>query len=148
MRISSKLVGTLMMVMALACAMHAADDRVLLGLSTAGADVAPQTRVQLRLERPLSTKSARVGDPVYLRTASAIVADGVTIPIDSQARGVVARAERPGRVRGRGELQIRVVSITRPDGTILPVNASGPAIEGARRRRPRPGPIRPGPRRR
>jgi hypothetical protein len=112
---------------------------VLLGLSTTGGDIQPRTRVVLRLESLVSTKTARVGDPVRLSTASTIVVDGMSIPRGSDARGVVARAKRPGRIRGLGELEIRVVSITRPDGTVLPVNANAPSIETPRR-----GPLPPG----
>jgi hypothetical protein len=53
-------------------------------------------------------------------------------------RGVVTRATRPGRVRGRGELEIGIVSIALPDGTVLPVTASPWSVEPPRRTVPNP----------
>lgn len=104
------------------------------------ASVASASRVELRLETTLSTRTARVGDSVPLRTNSDVVVDGVLIPAGSPARGVVSRAVRPGRVRGQAELEVRVESIIGPGGRSFPVNAGFIALP------PLPRPWRPPPR--
>ena len=81
----------------------------------------------------MSTRTARVGDPVPLRTASEVVVDGVLIPAGCPARGVVSRAVRAGRVRGQAELEVRVESIVAPDGRSVPVNAGFIAMPPPRR---------------
>ena len=96
--------------------------------------------VVVQLETNISTRTARVGDPVPLRTASDVVVDGILIPSGSVARGVVSRAVRPGRVRGKAELEVRVESIAGPDGRSFPVNAGFIALP------PLPRPWQPPPR--
>jgi type IV secretion system protein VirB10 len=111
-----------------------------LDLSATAADIDQSTHVLFRLESPVSTKTAQVGDPVQLRTASPMTTDGRSIPVGSSARGVVTRSKRPGRVRGRGELEIGIVSITLPDGTVLPFTARSSSMETPRGRLPYPAP--------
>lgn len=115
---------------------------VFVGLSVAAADIQPGTHVLLQLGTSVSTRTAKVGDPVSLRTASSIIIDGLAIPIGSHARGVVTRSKRPGRVRGRGELEIGIVSVMRPDGTVLPLTAGFSSMPPRQRPRayPRPSP--------
>jgi hypothetical protein len=87
----------------------------------------------MRLDTAVGTRTAHVGDPVDLRTASPIVAGGLTIPVGSDARGVVSRVNRPGGVPDRGELEIRIVSIVRPDGEALAVVANSLSVAPPRR---------------
>lgn len=94
-----------------------------IGLSGADPGIEQGTQLILRLEAPLTTRTAMAGDPVQLRTANPIVLNGRSIPAGSDALGVVIRAVRPGRVRGRGEIDIEVTSITAPDGTVIPLSA-------------------------
>jgi len=71
----------------------------------------------------VSTRTAREGDRVYLRTASPIIMNGqFVVPVDSYAEGVVTRSVRSGRVKGRAELGIRVQTITLPNGKTLQVS--------------------------
>jgi hypothetical protein len=122
---------------------------VVLVASAAAGPNAQGARVQFRLESTISTETARAGDPVRLRTAEPIVIEGVSIPEGRDARGVITRSTRPGRVRGRGEIEIKVVSIVQPDGaevplTARPTTAQPPARRGARRPyQPRPAPVIP-----
>ena len=92
------------------------------------ADIEPGTHVLLRLEHTVSTKTAKAGDFVHLLTASPIVNGGQVIPIGSYARGVITRSERAGRIRGRAQLEFGIVSIMRPDGTVLPVVSSSSSV--------------------
>ena len=93
------------------------------------------TSARFVLETTLTTRSARVGDPVPLRAADAFVIDGIGIAAGSPARGVVVDASRPGRIRGRGTLAIQIVSVTRADGTPLQVSGTIVALPPAPPRR-------------
>lgn len=93
------------------------------------------TPARFVLETTVTTRSARAGDPVPLRAADAFVIDGIGIAAGSPARGVVADASRPGRIRGRGSLAIRIVSVTRADGTPLGVSGTIVALPPAPPRR-------------
>jgi hypothetical protein len=104
------------------------------GLSVAAPDLQLGAHALFQLQTSVTTRTARAGDPVPLRTASPLVIDGVSIPIGSQAQGVVTHARRPGRIRGRGELEIAIRSIARPDGTAVPLGARFSAVPPPRRR--------------
>jgi type IV secretion system protein VirB10 len=93
--------------------------------------IGPGTRVALRLETALTTRTARPGYPVRLRTIVPITVRGQLIPSGSEARGVVGHARRPGRVRGRAQLTIHVDAIATADGTWLTVAAWSPTLEPA-----------------
>jgi type IV secretion system protein VirB10 len=79
-----------------------------------GAAEIPQgAHLLLRMENSLSTRTAREGDYVYLRSASPIAVDGhIVVPVGSHVQGVVAETKRSGRVSGRAELAIRLETLT------------------------------------
>src|SRR5579872_3081911 len=63
------------------------------------------TRFAVVLENGISTRGAKAGDSVYLRTSFPITQDNkVVVPVGSYLRGELTEAKRPGRVKGRGEL--------------------------------------------
>ena len=65
----------------------------------------------------VSTKQALVGDRLYLETGFPIVSAGhIVIPQGSWVTGTITEVKRPGRVHGRGELQVRFDSLTLPNG--------------------------------
>jgi type IV secretion system protein VirB10 len=76
------------------------------------------TRVLLQLGGEVSTKRAKEGDRVYLRTAAPVAADGrVAIPTGSDVQGTITRTRPAGRVSGKkGELYIRFDSLMLPNG--------------------------------
>jgi type IV secretion system protein VirB10 len=89
------------------------------------------TRVLLELVGELSTKSAREGDRVYLRTAVPVAVDGrVVIPRGSDVQGSITRAKPAGRVSGKGELYIRFDSLIMPNGVSRDFHARPPGSEG------------------
>ena len=96
---------------------------VLLFAGALSASEIPQgAHALLRMVNSVSTRTARVGDYVYLRTATPIVSDGhIVVPIDSYVQGVVTSSIRSGRVKGRAELAIRIESLTLPDGKVIKV---------------------------
>jgi len=74
----------------------------------------------LRMENSLSTRTAKEGDYVYLRSASPIAVDGkIIVPVGSYVQGVVAETKRSGRVSGRAELAIRLETLTLAQGQVV-----------------------------
>src|ERR1039458_3064353 len=85
-----------------------------------GAEIPTGAHALLRLVNSVSTRTAREGDYVYLRTATPIVADGsIVVPVDSYVQGVVTHSQRSGRVKGNAELAIRIETLTLPSGKVV-----------------------------
>ncbi len=79
--------------------------------------VAPGTHILLSMINSVSTRQAQVGDRIYLETAFPVLAGNrIVIPQGSWVIGTVTEVKRPGRVKGRGELQVRFDSLTLPNG--------------------------------
>jgi hypothetical protein len=75
------------------------------------------TKIPLTLKQGITTKSARPGDPVYAQTAFPITADNqIAIPAGTYVQGEVRQVLRPGRVKGRAELQMSFTSMIFPNG--------------------------------
>jgi hypothetical protein len=83
--------------------------------------VAAGTKIPLTLKQGVTSKNARPGDPVYAQTAFPITQnDQIVIPAGTFVQGEVLRVLRPGRVKGRAELQMSFTSMIFPNGyTIL-----------------------------
>jgi hypothetical protein len=89
-------------------------------LALPAAEIPKGSHALLKLVNSVSTRTAREGDYVYLRTASPIVADGtVLVPVDSYVTGVVTHSKRSGRVTGRAELSIRIETLTLASGKVV-----------------------------
>ncbi len=89
-------------------------------LFCAAAEIPSGTHVLLRLVNSVSTRTAREGDYVYLKTATPIVVAGnVLVPVDSYVQGVVTQSRRSGRVSGRAELGLRIENLTLPGGKVI-----------------------------
>jgi hypothetical protein len=94
-------------------------------------DAKPQVRIPsgtmlpLVLHNGISTRSAKVGDAVYFETLFPIMVDGrVAIPAGSYVSGEVTDSVRPGRVKGRGELAIKLNTLILPNAYMINLNAS------------------------
>ncbi len=73
--------------------------------------VAEGTKIVFTLNNALSSKSNREGDPFSgVVSRSVRVDEQVVIPEGSVIRGQVSHVQRPGRVKGRGELGLRLKS--------------------------------------
>ncbi|HEX3747248.1 MAG TPA: hypothetical protein VHW09_25100 [Bryobacteraceae bacterium] len=89
-------------------------------LWSAAAEIPQGAHVLLRLENSISTRTAREGDYVYMRTAAPIAADGrILVPEGSYVQGEVTHSVRSGRVKGRAELAIRIDTLTLPGGKVI-----------------------------
>ncbi|HEY7334318.1 MAG TPA: hypothetical protein VH639_05505 [Bryobacteraceae bacterium] len=89
------------------------------------------THVLLELIGEVSTKHAREGDRVYLRTSAPVAANGrVVIPRGSDVSGSITRTKPAGRVAGKGELYIRFDSLILPNGVSRDFHARPTGDEG------------------
>jgi hypothetical protein len=83
------------------------------------ADFTVQTgvKIPLSLINSVSTKHSMEGDRVYLETAFPILANGrIVIPVGSYVAGTVTQIQKPGRIKGRGEIYVRFDTLTLPNG--------------------------------
>ena len=75
------------------------------------------THILLNVVKSVSTKQSLVGDRIYLETAFPVVSGNrIVIPQGSWVTGTVINVKKPGRARGRGELQVRFDSLTLLNG--------------------------------
>jgi|SRR5208282_3191273 len=75
------------------------------------------TRLPLVLHNGISTRNAHPGDPVYLETLFPILVDRrIVIPAGSYVSGEITETKRPGKVKGRGEIMLRLTQLILPNG--------------------------------
>ncbi|HXZ20580.1 MAG TPA: TrbI/VirB10 family protein [Candidatus Acidoferrales bacterium] len=75
------------------------------------------THLPLVLHNGISTRNAKPGDPVYLETVYPILVDSrIVIPAGTYVSGEITEAKRPGRVKGRGEIMLRLTNMILPNG--------------------------------
>ena len=95
---------------------------LLFAFSLGAAEIPQGSHVLLKMVNSISTRTASVGDYVYLTTATPVVAAGdVVVPVRSYVQGVVTQSQRSGRVKGRAELSIRIESLTLPSGKVVKI---------------------------
>jgi hypothetical protein len=88
-------------------------------------EVPTGTHIPLVLHNAISTRSARSGDPVYFETLFPVMIGGhVAIPAGSYVSGEVTESKRPGRVKGRGELMVRLTTLILPNAYMVNLNAA------------------------
>jgi hypothetical protein len=93
-------------------------------LISSASDIPQGAHALMRLENSISTRTAREGDYVYMRTASPIAANGqIVVPEGTYVQGVVTHAVRSGRVKGRAELSIRIETLTLASGKVIKLSA-------------------------
>ena len=86
------------------------------------------TKIPLTLKQAISTHSARVGDPVYAQTVFPIIQNNsIVIPVGTFVQGTIRSNVRPGKVKGRAELQMNFTSMIFPSGytVVLPGAVEG-----------------------
>ncbi len=82
------------------------------------------TRFAVILENGISTRGAKPGDSVYLRTSFPITQENkVVVPVGSYLRGELTETKRPGRVKGRGEFRMKLNTLILPNGYTVDLNA-------------------------
>jgi hypothetical protein len=93
--------------------------------ATAGNLIVPSgTRLPLILHNAISTRNAKAGDPVYLETLFPVVVNSrILIPAGSYVQGALLDAKRPGKVKGTGEIRLRLDTMILPNGYTVDFNA-------------------------
>jgi hypothetical protein len=82
------------------------------------------THIPLVLHNAVSTRSAKIGDPIYLETLFPVMVNGrVAIPAGSYVSGEVTETKRPGRVKGRAELMVKLTTLILPNGYMVSLAA-------------------------
>jgi hypothetical protein len=75
------------------------------------------TLISITLSAYLNTRSTQVGDPFYADVVFPVwVQQRLVIPKGSTIKGTVTEVVRPGRVKGKGRLALRIESILLPNG--------------------------------
>lgn len=83
------------------------------------------THIPLVLHNAVSTRSAQPGDPVYFETSFPVMLNGkVVVPAGSWVSGEVTESRRPGRVKGRAELMVRLNTLILPNAYMISLAAS------------------------
>src|ERR1700684_2079620 len=80
------------------------------------------TKVLLNLKSGINTKTAQKGDGVYLVSSFPVVgASQVMIPVGVYVQGVVDHVVRPGRVKGRAQIDLHFITMIFPNGLVADV---------------------------
>ena len=83
------------------------------------------TAIPVALINSLSTKTAKDGDSVYARVVFPVTVDNeIVIPVNAHVKGKVTDVDRPGRVKGKGELTLSFQSLILPSGITVPLYGS------------------------
>ena len=94
-----------------------------LPLFCGAAEIPAGTHVLLKLVNSVTTRTAKVGDYIYMQTASPITAGGqIVVPEGTYVQGVVSQTRKSGRVKGRAELAVRIEKMTLDSGKVVQVN--------------------------
>jgi type IV secretion system protein VirB10 len=112
------------------------------------AEIPKGAHLLLRMVNSVTTRTARAGDQVYMRTASPIaVSDRIVVPVNSYVQGAITSVERGGRVSGRAALGLRLDSLTLPSGRTLRLSGGVQSVDsqGSDQRAEQEGAIRQGP---
>ncbi len=82
------------------------------------------TKLPLVLHNSITTRNAKPGDPVYLETLFPIViSNKILVPAGSYVQGEIISTKRPGKVKGVGEMQLRLNTMILPNGYTVNFNA-------------------------
>src|SRR3984885_7778785 len=97
------------------------------------------TKVLLSLKSAINTKTAQQGDGVYMVSSFPVVGNTrIMIPVGVYVQGVVDRVVRPGRVKGRAQLDLHFTTMIFPNGQVVEVpgvlnslpGSDGPKVKG------------------
>jgi hypothetical protein len=80
------------------------------------------TKLLLSLKSGINTKTAQQGDGVYLVSSFPVVGSSrIMIPVGVYVQGVVDRVQRPGRVKGRAQIDLHFTTMIFPNGSVVEV---------------------------
>ncbi len=89
------------------------------------------THLLLSVLSAASSSNAKPGDWVYLETTFPIAGDGrIIIPAGSYVTGTITAASRPGKVKGKGELSLRIDSLMLANGVTRGLHGPVAGLDG------------------
>lgn len=92
------------------------------------------TKIPLTLKQGITTRNARVGDPVYAQTVFPITQNNsIVIPAGTFVQGTVRSLVRPGHVKGRAQLQMSFTSMIFPNGYTIMLPATVDGMPGSQK---------------
>lgn len=75
------------------------------------------TRIPVMLKNAVSTKSSRVGDPIYAQsTFPVVVNDHIVVPAGTYVQGKISQIKPAGRLKGRAEVLVHFTTLIYPSG--------------------------------
>jgi hypothetical protein len=90
------------------------------------------TRVLLSLKSEVSSRVAMPGDPVYLVSAFPVVEDGaIVFPAGMYVKGYIDHVQRPGKIKGRAQLQMHFATVIFPNGVEIALPGSLDNVPGS-----------------
>ena len=90
------------------------------------------TKLLLSLRHEVSTRVAKPGDTVYFTSEFPVVQDGVVvIPAGMYVKGTIDKVQRPGKVKGRAQLQLHLSSIIFPNGAEIAIPGNVDSTSGS-----------------
>jgi hypothetical protein len=81
------------------------------------------TRIPVMLKNAISTKSSRVGDPIYAQsTFPVVVNDHIVVPAGTYVQGKISQIKPAGHLKGHAEVLVHFTTLIYPSGytVILP----------------------------
>jgi hypothetical protein len=82
------------------------------------------TTLHCRTTQTLTTKLNSQGDAFTVSITEPVILNGsAAIPVGSTVSGRITRMERPGRIKGVGQMRLTVEQIIFPDGRTFPLGA-------------------------
>jgi hypothetical protein len=94
-------------------------------LPTETLSVPAGTLLHCRANETLTTKLNFRGDPFAMSVAEPVMLNGrLAIPAGSTLAGHITLMERPGRIKGVGQMRLSIENLTLPDGRTFPVAAT------------------------
>ena len=89
------------------------------------------TKIPLQLRQPISTKGAKVGDPIYAQTTFPVVVEGnIVIPAGTWVQGLVDEVKRAGRIKGTAEMQFHLTNLIYANGYMVDIAAAIDQVPG------------------
>jgi hypothetical protein len=90
------------------------------------------TMLHCRTTETLTTKLNSQGDPFTISVTEPITINGhLVIPVGATLAGRITGMERPGRLKGVGQMRLTLEQITLPDGRSFPLGATLMTAYGA-----------------
>jgi len=90
------------------------------------------TTLHCRLNQPITTQLNSQGDPFTANVSEPLIFDGhEVVPVGARLQGRISELQRPGRIKGVGEMRLTVEKVTMPDGGTFPLSAILNTVYGA-----------------